>query len=155
MNTQQEKPQTKLMHTVTPHIVCAGVAEAIEFYKKAFNAVELLRLPGPDGKLIHACIQIGDSAVMLADEMPDWGSLGPKSLKGTPVTIHLQVDDVDAAFAQAVGAGATIKMPVADMFWGDRYGILEDPFGHQWSVATHIRDVGLEELQAAALKGCG
>jgi uncharacterized glyoxalase superfamily protein PhnB len=155
MNTQQVKSDPKLMHTVTPHIVCAGVADAIEFYKKAFNAVEMVRLPGPQGKLIHACIRIGDSAVMLADEMPDWGSFGPKTLKGTPVSIHLQVDDVDAAFEQAVSAGATVKMPVADMFWGDRYGLLEDPFGHQWSVATHIRDVSLEEMQAAALKVCG
>jgi PhnB protein len=155
MSTQPEKPTAKLTHTVTPHIVCAGVADAIEFYKKAFNAVELLRLPGTDGKLIHACIQIGDSTVMLADEFPDWGSLSPKSLKGTPVTIHLRVDDVDAAFEQAVSAGATVKMPVADMFWGDRYGKLEDPFGHQWSIATHVRDVSLEELQAAALKDCG
>lgn len=155
MNTSSEKPMSKLMHTVTPHIICAGVADAIEFYKKAFNATEMLRLPGPDGKLIHACLKIGDSAVMLADEMPDWGSLGPKTLKGTSVTIHLQVDDVDAAFEQAVSAGATVKMPVADMFWGDRYGLLEDPFGHQWSIATHIRDVSLEELQAAAQKGCG
>lgn len=155
MNTQTEKPIPKLMHTVTPHIICAGVTDAIEFYKKAFNAVEMLRLPGPDGKLIHACLQIGDSAVMLADEMRAWSSFGPKTLKGTSVTIHLQVDDVDAAFEQAVSAGATVKMPVADMFWGDRYGLLEDPFGHQWSIATHICDVRLEELQAAALKGCG
>ncbi|MGH8549639.1 MAG: VOC family protein [Methylococcales bacterium] len=155
MNTQQEKPISKLMHTVTPHIVCAGVADAIEFYKKAFNAVEMIRLPGPQGKLIHACIQIGDSAVMLADEMPDWGSLGPKSLKGTSVSIHLQVEDADAVFEQAVNAGAKIRMPMGDMFWGDRYGMLEDPFGHQWSVATHVRDVSLDEMQAAALKGCG
>ncbi|MGH8557274.1 MAG: VOC family protein [Methylococcales bacterium] len=155
MNTQQEKPVSKLMHTVTPHIVCEGVADAIEFYKKAFNAVEMIRLPGPQGKLIHACLQIGDSAVMLADEMPDWGSFGPKTLKGTSVSIHLQVEDADAVFEQAVSAGAKIKMPMGDMFWGDRYGMLEDPFGHQWSVATHLRDVSLEEMQAAALKGCG
>ena len=155
MNTQQVKPVPDWMHTVTPHLVCAGVADAIEFYKKAFNAVEVMRLPGPQGKLIHACIRIGDSAVMLADEFPDWGSLGPKPLKGSSVTIHLQVKDADAVFEQAVSAGAKIKMPLGDMFWGDRYGMLEDPFGHHWAIATHLRDVSLEEMQAAALKGCG
>lgn len=114
----------------------------------------MMRLPGPQGKVMHACIQIGDSAVMLADEFPDWGSFGPKSLKGSPVTIHLQVGDVDTAFKQAVGAGAEITMPLEDMFWGDRYGKLEDPFGHHWSVATHIRDVSAEEMQQAMQKAC-
>ena len=139
-------------HTVTPHLVCAGAADAIEFYKKAFNAVELVRFPLPQGRLMHACIRIGDSQVMLVDEMPEWGAFGPKSLKGSPVTIHLQVEDVDAVVARAVGAGAKITMPVDDMFWGDRYGKLEDPFGHHWSVATHIRDVSPDELQQAMQK---
>jgi len=151
----QVKPVPDWMHTVTPHLVCAGAADAIEFYKKALNAVEMMRLPGPQGKLIHACIRIGDSAIFLADECPEWGSFGPKSLKGSPVTIHLQVEDVDALFEQAVNAGATTRMPVEDMFWGDRYGYLEDPFGHHWAIATHVRDVSLEELQEAALKVCG
>jgi uncharacterized glyoxalase superfamily protein PhnB len=142
------------MHTVTPHLICAGAAEAIEFYNKAFNAEELGRMPGPEGKLLHVLIRIGDSAVMLADECPDWGGFGPKALKGFPVTIHLYVEDVDATAAQAVAAGAQITMPVADMFWGDRYGILKDPFGHQWSVATHVRDVAPEELTAAMGKAC-
>ena len=137
------------MHSVTPHLVCAGAAEAITFYKQAFGAVEMGRLSGPQGKLMHAMIRIGDSAVMLVDEFPDRGSLGPKSLKGSPVTIHLYVEDVDATVKRAVAAGAKITMPVDDMFWGDRYGRLEDPFGHQWSVATHIRDVSPEEMQAA------
>lgn len=150
----QVKPVPDWMHTVTPHLVCDGAADAIEFYKKAFNAVEMMRLPGPQGKLIHASIRIGDSAVMLADEFPEWGSFGPNSLKGSPVTIHLQVEDVDALFEQAVSAGAEVKMPVQDMFWGDRYGYLEDPFGHHWAIATHVRDVSPEELQEAALKGC-
>jgi PhnB protein len=150
----QVKPVPDWMHTVTPHLVCDGAAEAIEFYKKAFNAVEMMRLPGPQGKLIHASIRIGDSVVMLADEFPEWGSFGPNSLKGSPVTIHLQVEDVDALFEQAVSAGAEVKMPVQDMFWGDRYGYLEDPFGHHWAIATHVRDVSPEELQEAALKGC-
>jgi PhnB protein len=150
-----EKPIPEGMHSVTPHLICEGAADAIEFYKKAFNAVEVTRLAGPDGKLIHASIQLGDSAVMLVDEFPEWGSLGPKSLKGSPVTIHLYVDDVDAVCAQAVRAGAKITMPVEDTFWGDRYGKLEDPFGHHWSVATHLRDVTPEELQKGAAEMCG
>ena len=143
------------MHTVTPHLVCAGAADAIEFYKKAFNAVELGRVPGPQGKLLHALIRIGDSVVMLVDEFPDWKSFGPKSLKGSPVTIHLYVPDVETFFKQAVTAGAKVAMPLEDMFWGDRYGKLEDPFGHHWSVATHVRDVKPEELREAAKKACG
>jgi len=142
-------------HTVTPHLVCAGAGEAMDFYKNAFGAEELIRLHTPDGKLLHGCVRIGDSAVMLVDEMPNCGALGPNSLKGSPVTIHLFVEDVDAFVAKATAAGAKITMPVADMFWGDRYGVLEDPFGHRWSVATHIRDVGPEELQEAAGKMCG
>ena len=146
------KPIPDGMHTVTPHLICAGAADAIEFYKKAFNAVEVLRLPGPQGRLMHAMIRIGDSPVMLVDEMPEWGAFGPKSLKGSPVTIHLFVEDVDAFVARAVGAGAKITMPVADMFWGDRYGQLEDPFAHRWSVATHLRDMSPEELKQAMEK---
>lgn len=149
----QVKPIPDGMRTVTPHLVCAGAADAIAFYKKAFNAVEVGRLPGPQGKLMHALIRIGDSAVMLVDEFPDWGSFGPKSLKGSPVTIHLYVEDVDAAFKRAVDAGATVRMALADMFWGDRYGVLEDPFGHYWSIATHVRDVSPEEMQQAMQKG--
>lgn len=142
------------MHAVTPHLICAGAADAIEFYKKAFGAVEKVRMPGPEGKLMHAMVQIGDSAVMLVDEFPDYGSSGPKSLKGSPVTLHLYVEDVDATVARAVDAGAKITMPVEDMFWGDRYGKIEDPFGHQWSVATHIRDVGPEEMKKAVAEMC-
>jgi PhnB protein len=143
------------MHSVTPHLVCAGAAGAIEFYKKAFNATEVARLPGPNGKLMHASIRIGDSAVMLVDEMPEHGSLGPKSLKGTPVTIHLYVEDADAVAAQAVAAGAKALMPVSEMFWGDRYGQIEDPFGHRWSIATHVRDVPAEEWPKAMQKQFG
>ncbi|MCC7455811.1 MAG: VOC family protein [Nitrospira sp.] len=135
------------MHSLTPHLVCAGAADAIEFYKKAFDAREGARRPGPDGKLMHAMLRIGDSALMLVDEMPQWGALGPKSLKGSPVTIHLYVQDVDATVAQAVKAGAKVTMPVADMFWGDRYGQLEDPFGHKWSIATHTRDLTPEQIR--------
>jgi uncharacterized glyoxalase superfamily protein PhnB len=143
------KPIPDDMHRVTPHLVCAGAAKAIEFYKKAFGAVEEARLPGPDGRLMHAVIRIHGDAVMLVDEMPEWGALGPKSLKGSPVTLHLYVEDVDAFVKRAVDAGAKVTMPVDDMFWGDRYGKLEDPFGHHWSVATHVRDVSLEEAQKA------
>lgn len=141
-------------HTVTPHLICGGAADAIEFYKKAFNAVEMIRLPGPDGQIMHACIRIGDSAVMLVDESPKWGALGPKTLNGSPVTIHLSVEDVDTVVERAVAAGATVTMPVQDMFWGDRYGVLQDPFGHNWSVATHIRDLTPEEIQQAAQTAC-
>jgi PhnB protein len=148
------KPIPEGMHTVTPHLICAGAAEAIAFYKKAFNAVETSRLPGPNGRLMHASVRIGDSTVMLVDEMPEHGALGPKSLKGSPVAIHLYVEDVDAFAAQAVRAGARITMPVSDMFWGDRYGQLEDPFGHRWSVATHVRDVSPAEMQKAMQAMC-
>jgi PhnB protein len=137
------------MHSVTPHLVCAGAAKAIDFYVKAFGATEQARIPGPDGRLMHAAVRIGDSTVMLVDEMPEWGALGPKSLKGSPVTIHLYVEDVDGFVERAVKAGAKVTMPVADQFWGDRYGKLEDPFGHHWSVATHQREPSMEEMQKA------
>ena len=137
------------MHSVTPHLVCADATRAIDFYKQAFGATEKGRLPGPDGRLMHAAVKIGDSTVMLVDEMPEWGALGPKALKGSPVTIHLYVEDVDAVVARAVKAGAKVTMEVADQFWGDRYGKLEDPFGHHWSVATHQRDVTPEEMKKA------
>ncbi len=143
------------IRTVTPHLIVAGAAEAIDFYKKAFGAEEMVRLPGPDGRLWHGCIKIRDSAVMLVDEFPDHGVLGPKSTKGTPVTIHLMVDDADAFVARAVDAGAKVLMPVADMFWGDRYGKIEDPFGHQWSVAHHVRDMTPEEIRQAMANTTG
>ncbi len=139
------------MHSVTPHLICAGAAKAIDFYKEAFGAVEQARLPGPDGRIMHAAILIGDSTVMLVDEMPEWGALGPKSLKGSPVTIHLNVDNADAFVERAVKAGAKVTMPVADQFWGDRYGKIEDPFGHSWSIAHPVRQVSMEEAQKAML----
>ena len=146
------KPIPEGMTAVTPHLVCAGAAQAIEFYKKAFGAVEESRLPGADGKVMHAMIRIGGSAIFLGDEMPEWGSLGPKALKGSPVTIHLYVDDADAVVGRAVKAGAKVTMPLADQFWGDRYGMLEDPFGHHWSVGTHMRDVSQKEMAEAMKK---
>ena len=154
MSRSPAKPIPEGMHSLTPHLVCAGAAEAIEFYKKAFNAVEMMRLPGPDGKLMHASVRIGDSMLMLVDEFPEMGAKGPKSLQGSPVTLHLFVEDADAAVAQAVAAGAKVTMPLADMFWGDRYGQLEDPFGHCWSVATHLRDMSPQEIQAAMASAC-
>lgn len=149
MTTSTVSPIPAGMHSVTPHLICADAIAAIDFYKRAFGAIEKSRLPGPNGKLMHGAIVIGDSTVMLAEEMPQWGSLGPKSRQGTSVYIHLYVEDVDAFAARAVAAGAKITMPVADMFWGDRYGQLEDPFGHRWSVATHTRDATPEEMQNA------
>jgi PhnB protein len=137
------------MHTVTPHLICAGAAEAIEFYKNAFGAIELSRMPGSDGKVMHASIRIGDSVLMLNDEMPEWGSFGAKHFKGSPVIIHLYVENADSVVEKAVGAGAKLTMPLADMFWGDRYGKVEDPFGHQWSIGTHVRNVSTEEMQKA------
>jgi PhnB protein len=149
------KPVPEGMRTVTPHLVCAGAADAIAFYKKAFDAAELLRVAANDGKrLLHASVRIGDSVIMLTDEFPEMGALGPKARQGTSVTIHLYVDDADAWFARAVKAGATVKMPLQEMFWGDRYGLVEDPFGHSWSIATHVRDVSAEGIQEAAKTAC-
>jgi uncharacterized glyoxalase superfamily protein PhnB len=144
---EQVRPIPEGFHTVTPHLICAGAADAIEFYKKAFGAVEVGRMPGPGGKVMHAQLRIGDSPIMLADDFPDRVH-GPLALKGTPVFIHLYVDDADAVFAQALEAGAKPVMPLADMFWGDRYGQLQDPFGHVWSIATHQRDVTPEQMKA-------
>jgi PhnB protein len=155
MSQPAVKPIPDGMHSLTPLLICAGAADAIAFYKKAFNASEITRLPGPEGKLMHAAIRIGDSLLMLTDEFPEMGGIGPKSLKGSPVTVHLQVEDVDAVVKQAEAAGAKITMPVADMFWGDRYGQLEDPFGHRWSVATHTRDLSPQEIQDGMAKMCG
>jgi PhnB protein len=148
------KPIPDGMHTVTPHLLCADADGAIDFYKAAFGAKEKSRLPGPNGKLMHAAVQIGDSTIFLAEEMPDWGALGPKALKGSPVVIHLYVEDVDAFTARAQRAGAKVTMPVSEMFWGDRYGQLEDPYGHRWSVATHVRDVSPADMQKAMQTMC-
>ncbi|GGB82772.1 glyoxalase [Pseudoduganella buxea] len=150
MNQPKKVPDD--MHTITPHLVCRDAAAAIEFYKKAFGAVEMARMPVPDGsgKLMHAMVKIGDSNIMLVDEFPEMGCVGPQTLNGSPVTLHFYTEDVDAAFQRALDAGATTKMPVADMFWGDRYGMVTDPFGHLWSLATHIREVSPEEAIEAS-----
>ena len=141
-------PVPEGFHTMSPHLIVKGAAQAIDFYKKAFGAEEVMRMPGPDGKTVmHAELKIGNSMVMLADEFPDMGCRGPQSIGGSPVTLHLYVSDVDAAFNKAVKAGAKVTMPLADMFWGDRYGKLTDPFGHEWSVATHTRDLTPDQIQ--------
>jgi uncharacterized glyoxalase superfamily protein PhnB len=140
------------MPPLAPHLVCDGAADAIEFYKAAFGATEMMRMPGHDGRLMHAAIVIDGAVVMLVDENRQFGMLGPKALGGTPVTLHLTVADADAAIARAEKAGATVKMPAADMFWGDRYGQVVDPWGHVWSIAHPLgrQPMGEAELRAAA-----
>jgi PhnB protein len=134
-------------HSVTPYLIVDDANAAIDFYKRAFGATELFRLPMGD-KIGHAEIKIGDSHVMLADEFPDMGHLGPKSRGGTTVSLLLYLDDVDSAFGKAVAAGAKEQRPVTDQFWGDRMGTLNDPFGHQWSLATHTEDVAPQEMES-------
>jgi uncharacterized glyoxalase superfamily protein PhnB len=134
-------------NTLTPHLVVKGASKAIDFYNKAFGAEEIRRVSGPDGKsIMHAELKIGNSRLMLVDEFPEMNARGPESIGGTPVTIHMFVEDADAVFNRAVDAGALVRMPLADMFWGDRYGVLADPFGHLWSIATHKEDLTPEEI---------
>jgi PhnB protein len=139
------KPIPDGYHAVTPYLVCRGAQGAIDFYTRAFGARELYRMPGPDGKLMHAELQVGDSRVMLADEAGEFRS--PQSVGGTPVTMMLYVNDVDATFRRAVEAGATVLREVKDQFYGDRSGTLADPYGHVWTVGTHVEDVTPEEMR--------
>ena len=141
------KPIPEGYHSVTPYLCCRDAAAAIEFYKRAFGATEVMRMPAPGGKVGHAEIQIGDSRVMLADEFPDMGFLSPQSVGGSPVMIHLYVDDVDATAGKAVAAGAKVTRAVEDQFYGDRGGQFDDPFGHKWYVSTHKEDVSSEEVK--------
>jgi len=137
---------------IAPHLVVDDAAAAIDFYVKAFGATEYGRLPGPDGKLVHAALDLNGFMVMLNDDFPEYNDgkpSTPTALGGSPVTIHLQVTDVDSWFQRAVDAGATVVMPLAEQFWGDRYGMIRDPFGHQWSLGQPVRTVGIDELQAA------
>jgi PhnB protein len=138
--------------TVTPHLVVRNARGAIAFYKSAFGAKEKMVMPTPDGGVAHAELRIGDSLVMLADEMPAMGATAPETVGGSPVHIFLYVPNVDKVFAQAVKAGATVAMPLTDMFWGDRYGKLNDPFGHKWALATHVEDVSPREMAKRAEK---
>jgi uncharacterized glyoxalase superfamily protein PhnB len=149
------KPIPEGFRTITPHLVVKGGSDAIDFYVRAFGATEISRMPMPDGRLGHAQLQIGDSIVFLADEFCEFGAKSPATLGGSGVTIHLYVDDVDAAFERAVAAGATAKMPPADMFWGDRYGKLTDPFGHDWSLATHVEDLTPEQMHERGVAAMG
>ena len=134
-------------HTITPFMTVRDAARAIEFYKQAFGAKERGVMKEPEGKVMHAELVIGDSIIMLADEFPEFGSLSPQSTGGSGTGLHIYIEDVDSAFDRAVKAGATVEMPVADMFWGDRYGKLRDPFGHKWSIGTHKADLSMEEMK--------
>ena len=134
-------------HTATPYLICNGAAKAIDFYKKAFGATEVMRMPMPDGKIGHAEIKIGDSHIMLADENPKSGSYAPQHYGGSPVSMLLYVEKADDVVNKASSAGAKITRPVADQFYGDRSGTIEDPFGHKWDIHTHVRDVSPEEME--------
>jgi PhnB protein len=149
---QAVKPIPEGYHAITPYLGVQGAAKALEFYRKAFGAREKVRMEMPGGKIAHAEMKIGDSIVMLADEFPEMGFKGPRSLGGTSVNIHLYVRNVDAVVAQAVAAGATIKRPVEDQFYGDRAGTIEDPFGHVWWVSTHKEELSKAEIRKRAAK---
>lgn len=146
------KPIPEGYHNVTPYIIVKGAAKALEFYKKAFGAEELMCMSDPDGGIAHAEFRIGDSPIMLADENPEWGNRSPQSLNGSPVIIHLYVNDVDKVAASAIAAGAKVLMPVQDQFYGDRSGRFQDPFGHLWIVSTHKEDLSPEEIGRRAEK---
>lgn len=141
------KPVPEGYHTLTPYFTVRDAARAIEFYKQAFGAQERGVMKGPDGKVMHAELKIGDSIVMLADEFPEFGAVAPESGGSTSMGLHIYVDNVDQAFDRAVKAGAKVEMPVSDQFWGDRYGKLRDPFGHRWSIATHVKDMSADEMK--------
>jgi PhnB protein len=144
---QKVDPVPQGYHTVTPSIVVHDGAKALEFYRKAFGAEEKMRMPGPDGNIMHAEFRIGDSVIMLGDEMPDMGAKSPKSYGGTPVKFYVYVENVDVAWKRAIDAGAKQVVPLQDMFWGDRMGCVEDPFGHAWNLAQHVADPTPEEMR--------
>ena len=148
------KPIPEGYHTVTPYLIVRDAARAMDFYKRAFSATELVRMPGPGGKIMHAEIKIGDSPIMFADECPEMKALGPQTIGGSPIFIILYVEDVDSLFAQATAAGATVERPLENQFYGDRSATLIDPFGHRWTISTHIEDVSPEEMnrRMAAMK---
>jgi uncharacterized glyoxalase superfamily protein PhnB len=151
--TESTQPIPPGHENLIPHLVCSPCSEAIEFYKKAFGAKEIHRIPAPDGRrIMHAAIRIGKSFVFLVDDFPEFcggKSQTPTALKGTPVSIHHYVESCDAAIKRAQDAGATVLMPARDMFWGDRYGVVTDPYGHKWAFATHIQDLTPDQMQAA------
>jgi PhnB protein len=143
------KPIPEGYHTVTPFLTVRDAANAIAFYEKAFGAKSRGVMKGPNGKVMHAELQIGDSIIMLSDEFPDYGALSPLALNGSPAGLHIYVENADAAFDRAVKAGAQVEMPVSEQFWGDRYGRLRDPYGHKWSIATHVKDLSMDEMKHA------
>ena len=147
--SEQVKAVPEGFHTLTPHLTVRDADKALEFYKNALGAEVLHVARMPNGKVMHAALRVGDSMLMLNEEAPEYGALSPLSTGGTGVTIHIYTKNVDEAFNRAVSAGAQIKMPVMDQFWGDRYGIVADPFGHKWSIATHTKDMSPEEIQRA------
>lgn len=148
------KPIPEGYHTVTPYLICDGAAQAIEFYKNAFGAVEVVRMAMPNGKIGHAELKIGDSFIMLADESPENGARSPRSFGGSPISVLLYVENTDAMVGQAVSAGAKISRPIKDEFYGDRTATIVDPFGHTWYIHTHIKDVSPEEMKQA-MQGAG
>lgn len=150
--TTKVKPVPDNYHTVTPYLIIRNAAAALDFYKQAFGADEVMRVTAPNGKVGHAEIRIGDSAIMLSDEYPDMDARSPETIGGSPVMLHLYVENVDALVKRAVDAGATLKQPVADQFYGDRGGKIVDPFGHGWWIATHVEDVPPEEMEKRAAK---
>ena len=148
------KPIPDGYHSITPYLILKGAAQGIEFYKKAFGATECMRMPGPDGRVGHAELRFGDSVVMMADESPEMHAKGPQSYGGMPISILLYVTDVDATVKQAVAAGGQLTRPVEDKFYGDRMGTVTDPFGHIWHVATHVKDIPMEEMRKLAAESC-
>lgn len=155
MSTSAVKAIPEGMSRVTAHLICNGGVDAMAWYGRAFGAVELARLLGPDGRLMHGMVRIGDTNIMICDEFKDCGGLSPQSLNGSPVTLHLYAEDADAAFAKAVEAGATVRMPLENMFWGDRYGQVVDPFGHNWSIAQHLEDLTDQQISDNFARMCG
>jgi uncharacterized glyoxalase superfamily protein PhnB len=148
-------PESATGTLLTPPLVCRDAPGAIEFYKRAFGAGEMRVIRAPDGKVLHAALLVGGAMFFLNEEFPAFGSRSPQALGGTPVMLHLHVSDCDAVFERAVRAGCTVRMPLADMFWGDRYGVLVDPYGHTWSIATTVRQLTTEEMQRNAAAACG
>ena len=154
--TKKVKPIPDGYHSVTPYLVIDGAAKAIDFYKKVFGATEMMRMANPDGSRVgHAELKIGDSPIMLADENPEMGAKSARTLGGSPISLMVYVEDVDARVAQAVAAGATLTRPVANQFYGDRTGGVDDPFGYHWYLATHVEDVPPDELEKRAAKAMG
>ena len=145
------KPIPEGSHSITPGLVVKDARKAIEFYKTALGAKELLVMPGPDGRsVMHAELQIGNSKFYLGDESPEWGAISPQTLGGTGVSLNIYTEDCDTMFKRALAAGATVKMPLTDMFWGDRYGKITDPFGHNWGISTHVEDVSEADMDKRA-----